>query len=107
MTTFDNREQAFENMFSRDEEVRFKIMARRNRLLGTWASELMGLTPAEADGYARDVVHSDFEEAGDKGVVRKLLGDLISAGLDIDEARIRAALDEKEIEARRQLMEGI
>lgn len=107
MTTFDNREQAFENKFSRDEEVRFKIIARRNRLLGIWASELMGLTPAEADGYARDVVHSDFEEAGDKGVIRKLLGDLISAGVDIDEARIRAALDENEIEARRQLMEGI
>ena len=104
MTTFDERERAFEAHFARDEEFRFKVTARRNRLLGGWASELMRLTPAEADGYARDVVHSDFEDAGDEGVVRKLLGDLTSAGVDIDESRIRAALEDKAIEARRQLM---
>lgn len=107
MTTFDNREQAFENKFARDEEIQFRVVARRNRLLGSWASELMRLTPAEADGYAREVVHTEFEDAGDEGVVRKLLGDLTSAGVDIDEPRIRAALEDREIEARRQLMESL
>jgi hypothetical protein len=84
----------------------FRITARRNRLLGHWAAALMKLTPEEADGYAKSVVQADFEEAGDEDVVRKLLGDLTSAGVEIDERRIRAALDAKAIEARRQLMEG-
>ena len=107
MTAFDDRERAFETRYARDEEMRFKVAARRNRLLGAWASELMGLTPAEAEAYAREVVRSDFEEAGDEDVVRKLLGDLTSAGVDIDEPRIRAALDAKAAEARRQLMESM
>ena len=105
MTTFDDRERAFENMYARDQEMQFKIHARRDRLLGAWAAEKMGLSPAEADSYARDVVRADFEEVGDEDVVRKLLGDLTSAGIDIDEAAIRAAIDEKTIEARRQLID--
>jgi hypothetical protein len=106
MTTFDDRERAFESRYARDQEMQFKIAARRNRLLGRWAAELMGLTEAEADAYAKDVVRADFEEAGDEDVIRKLLGDLTSAGVDIDDKRIREALDHKTVEARRQLMEA-
>ena len=106
MTTFDDRERAFETKYARDQEMQFKIVARRNRLLGMWAAKKMGLTEAEADAYARDVIRADFEEAGDEDVVRKILGDLISAGVDCDEARIREALEHKTVEARRQLMEA-
>lgn len=107
MTSFDDRERAFENKFARDEEMQFRIIARRNRLLGQWAAELMHLTPAEADAYAKAVVQADFEEAGDEDVVRKLLGDLVSGGVDIDDAAVRSALDAKLVEARRQLIEEI
>ncbi|MBN9788170.1 DUF1476 domain-containing protein [Pseudonocardia sp. TMWB2A] len=107
MTTFDDRERAFETKFARDEEMNFRVNARRNKLVGQWAAEKMGLTPEETDAYAKSVVQADFEEAGDEDVVRKLLGDLVSAGIDIDDAGIRQALDEKLIEARRQLMSEI
>ena len=106
MTTFDDRERAFENMYARDQEMQFKIVARRDKLLGLWAANLMGLTDVEAETYARDLVRSDFEEAGDEIVVRKLLGDLTSAGVDCDEARIRDALEHKTVEARRQMIEA-
>ena len=106
MTTFDDRERAFETKYARDQEMQFRIIARRNKLLGAWAARLMGLTEAEADGYAREVVHADFEEAGDEVVIRKLLGDLISAGVDIDEARIRDALEHRTVEARRQMIQA-
>ncbi len=105
MTTFDDRENAFENKFARDEEFQFKVTARRNKLVGLWAAEKMGLTPEEADAYGKSVVQADFEEAGDEDVIRKLLGDLTSAGVEIDEAAIRAALDGKMVEARRQFIE--
>ena len=106
MTTFDDRQQAFEAKFARDEEMAFRITARRNRLLGNWAAGLMKLTPEEGDAYAKAVVHAEFEEAGDADVVRKLVGDLTAAGVDIDEVAVRRALDERMIEARRQLMES-
>jgi hypothetical protein len=106
MTTFDDREKAFENLYARDQEMQFRVIARRNRLLGTWAANLMGLTDVEAESYAKDVVRADFEEAGDEDVIRKVLGDLTSAGVEIDEARIREALDHKTVEARRQMMEA-
>ncbi len=105
MTSFNDREKAFESKFARDEEMQFKITARRNRLLGEWAAEKMGLTPEETDSYAKEVVAADFEEAGDEDVVRKLMGDLTSAEVDIDDAGIRAALTEKMVEARRQFVE--
>ncbi len=105
MTTFDDRERAFETKFARDEELAFRIVARRNRLLGQWAAELMKLTPAEADAYAKTVVHADLEEAGGDDVVRKVLGDLTSAGVEADEADVRRALEEQTVEARRQLLE--
>ena len=105
MTTFDNREKAFENKFAHDADLLFKITARRNKLVGQWAAEKMGLTPEETTSYATSVVQADFEEAGDEDVIRKLLGDLTSAGVDVDDAMIRAALDEKMVEARRQFIE--
>jgi len=106
MTQFDDREKAFESMYARDQEMQFKIVARRNKLLGRWAAGLMGLSEAEAESYASDVVRADFEEAGDEDVIRKLLGDLTSAGIDIDDAAIRQALEHKTVEARRQFIEA-
>jgi hypothetical protein len=106
MTTFDDRERAFETKYARDQDMQFRIVARRNRLLGQWAANLMGLSQAEADAYASDVIRADFEEAGDEDVIRKVLGDLTSAGIDCDEGRIREALAHKTVEARRQLMES-
>lgn len=106
MTTFDDRERAFETKFARDEDFRFRVLARRNRLLGEWAAKLMDLSPTETEAYAKDVVRADFEEAGDEDVIRKLLGDLTGAKVDVDEAQIREQLGHKAAEARRQLSEG-
>lgn len=106
MSNFDDRERAFEAKFAADEEVQFKITARRNKLVGLWAAEKMGLTSEEADGYAKDVVRADFEEAGDEDVIRKLLGDMTSAGVDTTEAEVREALNTQAIEARRQFIEA-
>ncbi|MGC4252145.1 MAG: DUF1476 domain-containing protein [Sphingobium sp.] len=106
MTTFDDRERAFENMFAHDAEMQFRIQARRNRLVGEWAAAKMGLTPEETDAYAKAVVQADFEEAGDEDVIRKLLGDMTQAGIDVDEATVRAALEEQQVIARRQFIEA-
>jgi len=106
MTTFDDRERAHEAKFARDEEMAFRVTARRNRLVAQWAAAQMGLTPEETDAYAKAVVQADFEEAGDEDVVRKLVGDLTGAGVDADEAAVRRALDTHAVEARRQLMEA-
>lgn len=105
MTQFDDRERAFEAKFAHDEEMNFRIVARRNRLVGEWAARKMGLSEEETAAYAKDVVRADFESAGEGDVVRKLLGDLIAAGVDIDEAQIRDALGHKMIEARRQIIQ--
>ncbi len=101
MTTFDDREHAFENKFAHDEELRFRAEARRNKLLGLWAAELMGLDEAAAHDYARAVVAADLQEAGDEDVYRKLAGDL--GGL-ADEPTIRARMAELMIEAKSQIM---
>ncbi|ODU20800.1 MAG: aldolase [Sphingomonas sp. SCN 67-18] len=106
MTSFDDRERAFETQHARDAEIQFKIIARRNRLIGQWAAQKMGLTPEETDAYAKAVIRADFEEAGDEDVIRKLLGDLTSAGVEIDGDTIRRALDERMVEARRQFIEA-
>lgn len=105
MTQFNDRERAFETKFARDEEMQFRILARRNRLLGEWAARLMGLSDVETESYAKDVVRADFEEAGDEDVIRKVLGDLTSAGIECDDARIRDTLGLKLVEARRQIIE--
>jgi len=104
MTDFNDRQRGEEAKFARDEDMAFRVAARRNRLLGQWAAEKMGLTPEETDAYAKEVVQAEFEEAGDEDVIRKVLGDLTSAGCDIDEAGVRGALEAKNVEARRQLM---
>lgn len=106
MTTFDDRERAFEAKFARDEEMLFRVVARRNRLVGEWAAGLMKLTPEETEAYAKAVVQADFEEAGDEDVVRKLYGDLIAANVDVDEGTVRKALDDQTVEARRQLIQA-
>jgi hypothetical protein len=105
MTMFDDRERGFEAKFAHDEEMAFRIHARRNRLVGTWAAGLMGLNAAETDAYAKAVVQADFEEAGDEDVIRKLLGDLTSANVGTDAGTIRSQLEACMIEARRQLLE--
>jgi hypothetical protein len=107
MGQFDDRERAFETKFAHDEEMKFRVIARRNRLLGEWAAGKMGLSDEETQSYAKDVVRADFEEAGDEDVIRKVLGDLTGAGVEIDEEQIRDALGHKEVEARRQIIEQI
>ena len=106
MTNFSDREAAFETKFARDEEMQFRITARRNKLVGLWAAEKMGMSAAEAAPYATSVVQADFEEAGDDDVIRKIVGDLGAAGVDTDAAAITAVLADKTVEARRQLMES-
>jgi hypothetical protein len=104
MTQFDDRERAFETKFAHDEQMNFRIVARRNRLLGEWAARKLGLSEEETAAYAKDVVRADFEEAGDEDVIRKVLGDLTSAGVDVSDAEIREALEHKMVEARRQII---
>lgn len=104
MTTFDDRERAEEAKFAHDEEMLFRVHARRNRLLGQWAAARMGLSAVEAESYATGVVQADFEEGGDEDVVRKLLGDMTSAGIETNEAELREAMEAKQVEARRALM---
>jgi hypothetical protein len=107
MSNFNDRERAFESKFAHDEDMKFRVIARRNRLLGEWAARLMRLSDAEADSYAKDVVRADFEEAGDDDVIRKVLGDLTAANVEVDEAEIREMLEHKTVEARRQLIEAL
>lgn len=102
MTTFDDRENAFESKFAHDEDLKFRAEARRNKLLGLWAAGLMGRSGEAAAAYAREVVAADFEEAGDEDVYRKLAGDL---GALADEATIRAQMSALMAEAKRQIME--
>jgi len=104
MTDFSDRQRAEEAKFAQDGETEFKVAARRNRLLGEWAADLMNLTREETEAYSKAVVQADFEEAGDEDVIRKLLGDLTAADADVSEADIRAKLEQCTIEARRQIM---
>ena len=104
MTDFNDRKRAEEAKFVMDADTAFRVSARRNRLLAHWAAEKMGLTAEEAESYAKAVIQADFEEAGDEDVLRKVLGDLTAAGVEIDADGVRRALEEKSVEARRQLM---
>lgn len=92
MTTFDKREDGFEKKFAHDEELRFKAMARRNKLLGLWAAGILGKSGPDAEAYAKEVVLADFEEAGDNDVLRKVAKDLQAKG--ISEQKIRAQMNE-------------
>lgn len=101
MTTFDDRENAFENKYAHDADMQFRAEARRNKLLGLWAADLLGKSGEEAAEYAKEVVKSDFEEAGDEDVYRKVSGDL---GNLASEATIRAKMAELMVQAKDQLM---
>ncbi|ACT58309.1 DUF1476 domain-containing protein [Hirschia baltica] len=104
MTTFDKREKAFEAKFAQSESLRFKASARRNKLLGLWAADLMGLVGADADAYAKEVIKSDFEEVGDDDVFRKVRADLEAKNVDRSEQQIRKQMDELLSVAKAQLM---
>lgn len=101
MTTFDDREHAFEAKYAHDEEMKFKAEARRNKLVGLWAAGLLGKSEVEAAAYAKEVIAADFQEAGEEDVFRKLSADL---GTRADAATIRAKMAELMVEAKRQLM---
>ncbi len=103
MTQFDDREQAYEKEFARNEEFDFKVNARRNKLLGLWAAEKMGLSGDAADAYAKEVIASDFEEAGDEDVYQKVHGDLSTKGVDFSEHQIRREMENLAIKAREQM----
>lgn len=103
MTTFDDRERAAEAKYAMDETLKFKLMARRNKLLGLWAADLMGLAGADAEAYAKSVVLSDLEEVGDDDVFRKVRADFDTAGVDRTDARIREQMAELLPVAREQL----
>ena len=104
MPTFDDRENAFENKFAHDEQMNFKAEVRRNKLVGLWAAELLGKTGEDADAYAREVIKSDFEEAGIEDVVRKVAGDL---GDLADADTIREKMAQLLVEAKAQIMNEI
>ncbi|HVX91925.1 MAG TPA: DUF1476 domain-containing protein [Xanthobacteraceae bacterium] len=94
MTTFDKRKDEFERKFVHDEELKFKAMARRNKMLGLWAAEKLGLTGAEAEAYAKEVVTADFEEQGEDDVFRKVRRDLDAKGVAQSDHQIRRTMDE-------------
>lgn len=95
MTTFDKREEGFEKKFAHDEDLRFKANARRNKLLGVWAAEKLGLTGADAETYAKAVVVADFDEAGDEDVFRKVRADLDAKGKsDVTDQALRQTMNE-------------
>ena len=91
MTTFDKREEGFEKKFAHDEELRFKAIARRNKLLGLWVAEILGKAGPDAEAYAKEVVLADFEEAGDNDVVRKVVKDLEGKGVTEQDVRAKMA----------------
>ncbi len=103
MAGFDERKNAAEGKFALDSEKEFKATARRNKMLGLWLAEQMGMSGADAEAYAREVIASDFEEPGDEDVYRKVKGDIDAKGLDISEHRLRRQMTELLEEARRQI----
>ena len=107
MSTFDDRERAEEAKYAHDSELQFKIMNRRNKRLGLWAADLMELSGADAEEYAKTVVRADLEEAGDEDVFRKVRGDLDAKGVDRSDARIREHMAELIAVAREQIMKEV
>ena len=106
MTTFDDRQKGFESKFALDQEQEFKAMARRNRKLGEWAADKMGLQGERRDEYARAVVKSDFEQPGDEDVFRKVMQDLQGSGLGVRESELRSKMDELLAQARDEVRSG-
>lgn len=103
MSSFDKRKKGFEGKFVHDQELEFKANARRNKLLGLWAADLMGMSDAEAAEYAKEVVKSDFEEAGDDDVFRKVRGDFDAKNVDQSDHQLRRTMDELMVEAMSQI----
>lgn len=103
MPQFDGRGKAYEKEFARSEEFDFKVSVRRNKLLGLWAAEKMGLSGDAADAYAKEVIASDFEEVGEEDVYRKVYGDLSGKGVDFSEHQIRREMEDLTVKAREQL----
>lgn len=106
MTNMNDRRDAFENKFAHDEELKFKATARRNKLLGLWAAEKLGKSGDAADAYAKEVIASDFEEAGDNDVFRKIRKDFDAAGVAQSDHQIRRTMDELMVVAAEQLTKG-
>jgi len=106
MTQFDKREEGFEKRFALDEEQKFKANARRNKLLGLWAAEKLGLTGADADAYAKEVVMADFEEAGDDDVFRKIRKDFDAKNVAQSDHQIRRTMDELMAKAAAEIKTG-
>lgn len=106
MTTFDDREKGFESKYALDQEQEFKAVARRNKMLGLWAAEKMGLSPESAEQYAQAVVRADMEQPGDEDVFRKVAGDFKGSGLTVSEGEIRSKIDELSSIARDQIRAG-
>ncbi len=106
MTTFDDREKGFESKYALDQEQEFKAIARRNKLLGLWAAEKMGLNADRAEEYGRAIVKADFEQPGEEDVYRKIAQDLEGAGLVVSEGEIRRKMDELSSVAREQIRSG-
>ncbi len=104
MTTFDKREKVFEDKYKHDQELQFRVEVRRNKLLGLWVAELLGLSGADAEAYAKEVVKADFEEPGDADVIRKIQGDAAPKNIDLSEHRIRKKMDELIAVAKEQVM---
>lgn len=107
MPTFDEREKSFEAKFKHDAELRFKATARRNKLLGLWAAGLMGMSGAEAEAYAKEVVAADFEKPGDDDVVQKVMGDLKAKSIERDEHQIRKQMEALMPVARDEIMKEL
>jgi len=103
MPSFDDREKAFENKYAHDQELEFKAQVRRNRLLGAWAAELMGMTGEEAETYKKEVVKADFEEVGEEDVFRKIRSDFDARGVDQSDHQIRRHMAEFMDTAREQV----
>ena len=104
MTSFNDREKAFEDKYKHDQDLQFRVEVRRNKLLGLWVAEMLGLSGADADAYAKEVVSADFEEPGDADVVRKVLADTQPKNLDLDEPRLRKRMVELVAVAKEQIM---
>jgi len=106
MTTFDKREEGFEKKFALDEEQKFKAEVRRNKLLGLWAAEKLGLSGDAATAYSKEVVAADFEEAGDKDVQNKVVKDFAAKGVAVTAAEVRVKMDELMAQAAAQVKAG-
>lgn len=104
MTTFDDREKAFEAKYEHDQELKFKVNARRNKLLGLWAAGLLGKTGADAEAYAKEVVMADFEKPGDSDIMHKLMKDFAAAGKPMEDHTIRKQSERLADDARKQIM---